>query len=339
MGVVLQDLDEGEWERLRELRLRMLADTPLAYAETLEQARGVDEAEWRFRARRSHEPGSLTRIAVDDGSGRWVGMMASFTHPTEGLFLVSVFVDPAFRGTGATDAMLDAVLAWARRRPGADGIRLHVHEDNARARAYYRRRGFVDTGVRVPYNLDETRDELEMRLTFERPGVELPDVLDAARQIHGVAHRTPILTSRRLDELSGSEIHLKAENFQRVGAFKFRGAYNVVSRLSRAELDRGVLAYSSGNHAQAVALASAMMGARATILMPEDTPAAKVAATRGYGAEVVTYDRYTGDRVALGNALALERGATIVPPYEHHGIMAGQGTVALELFEDAGEFD
>ncbi|NAZ82112.1 pyridoxal-phosphate dependent enzyme [Kineococcus sp. R8] len=170
-------------------------------------------------------------------------------------------------------------------------------------------------------------------------GLALDDVLDAARQLAGVAHRTPVLTSRQLDELTACGVHLKAENLQRIGAFKFRGAYNVVSRLSREQLQRGVATYSSGNHAQAVALAAAMVGTSATILMPEDTPAVKVAATRGYGAEVVTYDRYTGDRVALGGALAAERGLTVVPPYEHHGVMAGQGTAALELLEDVGELD
>ncbi|WP_432564675.1 pyridoxal-phosphate dependent enzyme [Kineococcus sp. SYSU DK003] len=178
-----------------------------------------------------------------------------------------------------------------------------------------------------------------MRVTFEAPGLELPDVLDAARQIHGVAHRTPVLTSRRLDAHAGAGVFLKAENFQRVGAFKFRGAYNVVSRLTQGELGRGVLAYSSGNHAQAVALSASMVGARAVIVMPADTPAAKVEATKGYGAEVVFYDRYTQDRVALGGAMAAERGMTIVPPYEHHGIMAGQGTAALELLEETGAVD
>ncbi|WP_198668754.1 pyridoxal-phosphate dependent enzyme [Homoserinimonas sp. OAct 916] len=161
----------------------------------------------------------------------------------------------------------------------------------------------------------------------------------AARQLHGVAHRTPVLTSRTLDELSGATVYLKAENFQRIGAFKFRGAYNVISRLDADELRHGVAAYSSGNHAQAVALAASMAGTQATILMPEDAPAAKIAATRGYGASVEFYDRYTGDRVALGNRLAAERGLTLVPPYEHAGIMAGQGTAALELIRETGSLD
>lgn len=161
----------------------------------------------------------------------------------------------------------------------------------------------------------------------------------AARQLNGIAHRTPVLTSGTLDRQCRATVHLKAENFQRVGAFKFRGAYNVISRLNPDELGRGVAAYSSGNHAQAVALAASMAGTQATILMPEDAPEAKVAATRGYGAAVEFYDRYTGDRVALGNALAEERGLTLVPPYEHEGIMAGQGTAAVELIHEVGDLD
>lgn len=167
----------------------------------------------------------------------------------------------------------------------------------------------------------------------------LDTVRDAAVQIEGVAHRTPVVTSRLLDERVGKQVFLKAENFQRIGAFKFRGAYNVISRLSDDELRRGVAAYSSGNHAQAVALAASMMGAKATILMPADAPPSKIAATRGYGADVEFYDRYTGDRVALGNAMAAGRGLTIIPPYEHYGIMAGQGTAALELLQKTQELD
>ncbi|MDH2392555.1 threo-3-hydroxy-L-aspartate ammonia-lyase [Streptomyces sp. HNM0663] len=167
--------------------------------------------------------------------------------------------------------------------------------------------------------------------------VTLDDVRDAAAQIKGVAHRTPVLRSRTLDALVGAEVFLKCENFQRVGAFKFRGAYNAASRLSAGQLERGIAAYSSGNHAQAVALAARELGTTAVILMPEDTPRSKVEATAGYGAEVVTYDRYTGDRVALGEALAEERGLTLIPPYEHPHIMAGQGTAALELLEETGD--
>ncbi|WP_219418864.1 pyridoxal-phosphate dependent enzyme [Pseudonocardia nigra] len=165
------------------------------------------------------------------------------------------------------------------------------------------------------------------------------DVRDAATRIAGVAHRTPVLRSRTLDGLVGAEVFLKCENFQRVGAFKFRGAYNAVSRLSDEQLAKGVAAYSSGNHAQAVALAARELGSTAVILMPEDTPQPKLDATAGYGAEIITYDRYTGDRVAIGEALAAERGLTLIPPYEHPHIIAGQGTAALELLEEVGELD
>lgn len=169
--------------------------------------------------------------------------------------------------------------------------------------------------------------------------ISLGDIYDAARQLEGVAHRTPVITSSTLDELCGARVFLKAENFQRIGAFKFRGAYNVISRLSEAELGRGVAAWSSGNHAQAVSLAARMMGSTATIVMPEDAPASKIEATRGYGAEIAFYDRYTGDREAIGREFAERQGMTLVPPYEHDGIMAGQGTAALELLEEVGELD
>lgn len=167
----------------------------------------------------------------------------------------------------------------------------------------------------------------------------IDDIRAAQRRIHGVAHRTPVLTSTTVNDLVGAEVYLKAENFQRVGAFKFRGAYNAVSQLSPDQLRQGVAAYSSGNHAQAVALAARIAGTTALILMPEDTPGSKLAATRGYGAEVVTYDRYTGDRVAIGNKLAAERGLVLIPPYEHPHVIAGQGTVALELLEETGPLD
>ncbi|MGY5138690.1 pyridoxal-phosphate dependent enzyme [Streptomyces nigrescens] len=161
----------------------------------------------------------------------------------------------------------------------------------------------------------------------------------AARRLAGVAHRTPVLRSRTLDALAGAEVHLKCENFQRVGAFKFRGAYNALSRLSPEQLARGVVAYSSGNHAQAVALAARELGSHAVIVMPEDSPQSKTDATAGYGAEIVRYDRYTGDRVALGRQLAEERGLALIPPYEHPHIIAGQGTAALELIEETGPLD
>jgi threonine dehydratase len=158
------------------------------------------------------------------------------------------------------------------------------------------------------------------------------DIRAAARVLDGVAHRTPAITSRTL----GAGVVLKPECLQRVGAFKFRGAYNKI-----ASLERGtpVLAYSSGNHAQAVALAAQLLGSRATILMPTDAPPSKLAATRGYGAEVITFDRYADDREALAEALATERGLALVRPYDDALIMAGQGTAALELIEDAGPLD
>ncbi|MFC6161287.1 pyridoxal-phosphate dependent enzyme [Kribbella jiaozuonensis] len=166
--------------------------------------------------------------------------------------------------------------------------------------------------------------------------LSLTDVRAAAERLKGVAHRTPVLTSRTLNERVGAEVFLKAENFQRIGAFKFRGAFNAISRLTPEQLGAGVAAYSSGNHAQAVALAAQLAGASAVILMPEDAPPTKVAATRGYGAEVVTYDRYTQDRAALAQELATERGRTLIPPYDNYDVMAGQGTVALELLEEVG---
>ncbi|MEU5280945.1 threo-3-hydroxy-L-aspartate ammonia-lyase [Streptomyces asoensis] len=176
-------------------------------------------------------------------------------------------------------------------------------------------------------------------MTTTPPPITLDDVRDAAARLKGVAHRTPVLRSRTLDELVGAEVLLKCENFQRVGAFKFRGAYNAVSRLAPEQLARGVAAYSSGNHAQAVALAARELGTTAVIVMPEDAPRSKRAATEGYGAEIVTYDRYTGDRVAVARELAADRGLALIPPYEHPHVMAGQGTAALELLEEAGELD
>jgi len=176
-------------------------------------------------------------------------------------------------------------------------------------------------------------------MTITPMTITIDDVRDAAARLKGVAHRTPVLRSHTLDGLVGAEVHLKCENFQRMGAFKFRGAYHAVSRLSPEQRAKGVAAYSSGNHAQAIALAAREFGTTAVILMPEDTPASKRAATVGYGAEVVTYDRYTGDRVAIGEALAAERGLALIPPYEHPDVIAGQGTAALELLEEAGELD
>jgi threonine dehydratase len=169
--------------------------------------------------------------------------------------------------------------------------------------------------------------------------ISLDDVHAAARRIEGVAHRTPVLTSRALDEATGATVYLKAENLQRAGAFKFRGAYNTVASLSDEERARGVATVSSGNHAQAVALAARLHGIPAVILMPDDAPAGKLAATEGYGAEIVRFDRYGQDREALLAELVADRGLVPVHPYDDERVMAGQGTVALELLEQAGPLD
>jgi threonine dehydratase len=161
----------------------------------------------------------------------------------------------------------------------------------------------------------------------------------AAARLKGVAHRTPVLTSRTLDTLLDAQVFLKAENLQRMGAFKFRGGYNAVNSLTDAERARGVVAFSSGNHAQAVALAAQLHGCRATIVMPHDAPSLKVAATRGYGAEVVVYDRYKEDRAAIAARLVEEQGANLIPPFDDLRVMAGQGTAALELVQDVGALD
>ena len=171
------------------------------------------------------------------------------------------------------------------------------------------------------------------------PVIELEDVERAAERLRGVAHRTPVLTSRTLDERVGARAHLKAECFQRGGAFKFRGAYNKISSLAEDALQRGVIAYSSGNHAQAVAIAAGLLGTHATIVMPEDAPAAKLDATRGYGGEVVLYDRWTESREEIGARLAEERGLELVRPYDDPLVMAGQGTAALELLEEGPHLD
>jgi threo-3-hydroxy-L-aspartate ammonia-lyase len=171
------------------------------------------------------------------------------------------------------------------------------------------------------------------------PLIELADVQAAAARLDGVARRTPVVTSRTLDGVSGASVFLKAECFQRGGAFKFRGAYNKISQLPEDVRARGVLAFSSGNHAQAVAIAASLLGARATILMPEDAPTAKLDATRGYGAEVVMYDRWTQDREEIGGRLAEERGMELVKPYDDPLVMAGQGTTALELLDEVAGLD
>ena len=172
----------------------------------------------------------------------------------------------------------------------------------------------------------------ELAISFE-------DIRAAQRRLEGVAHRTPVLTSRTADAVCGAHLYFKCENFQRMGAFKFRGAYNAVARLEPARRAAGVVAFSSGNHAQAIALACRLLGSHAVIVMPQDAPRSKVAATGEYGGEVVFYDRYREDREALGRRLAAERGLTLIPPYDHPDIMAGQGTAAAELIETAGPLD
>ncbi len=165
------------------------------------------------------------------------------------------------------------------------------------------------------------------------------DVQAAAERLQGHAHRTPVATSRRLNEELGLELFIKCENLQRMGAFKFRGGFNALSRLDAAQRRAGVVAFSSGNHAQAVALSASLLGIPATIVMPQDAPAAKVAATRGYGGKVVFYDRYTEDREAISQRLCEEQGLTLIPPYDHPDVIAGQGTAAKELIEETGPLD
>ena len=165
------------------------------------------------------------------------------------------------------------------------------------------------------------------------------DVTAAAQRIAGHAHRTPVMTSRTLNEELGAEVFFKCENLQRMGAFKFRGAFNALSRFDARQRRAGVVTFSSGNHAQAIALAARLLGIPATILMPSDAPAAKAAATRGYGGNVVVYDRYAEDREAIGRRLADEQGMTLIPPYDHPDVIAGQGTAALELLDETGPLD
>ena len=165
------------------------------------------------------------------------------------------------------------------------------------------------------------------------------DVRAAAARLAGHAHRTPVLTSRQANEWLGANVFFKCENFQRMGAFKFRGAFNALSRFDAAQRKAGVVAFSSGNHAQAIALSAQLLGIPATIVMPSDAPAAKVAATKGYGGDVVLYDRYTEDREAISRRLSQERGMTLVPPFDHPDVITGQATAADELFDEVGELD
>lgn len=175
--------------------------------------------------------------------------------------------------------------------------------------------------------------------TAAGPAIGFDDVRAAAKRLHGVAHRTPVMRSRTLDALTGAQVYLKVETFQRIGAFKFRGAYNAISALDPETRARGVVTNSSGNHAQAVALSAKLFEIPATIVMPTDAPPAKIAATQEYGAAIVFYDRYKEDRTAIAERVAAELGATLIPPYDHPYVMAGNGTVALELLEEVGELD
>lgn len=165
------------------------------------------------------------------------------------------------------------------------------------------------------------------------------DVEAAAVRLQGQSHRTPVLTSHTVDAALGASVFFKCENFQRMGAFKFRGAFNALSRLTASERSRGVVAFSSGNHAQAIALAARIQNVAATIVMPADAPASKLAATRAYGGRVVTYDRYRENRQEIAEALARETDAPIIPPYDHPDVIAGQGTAAAELLEEVGALD
>ncbi|MEO8613436.1 MAG: threo-3-hydroxy-L-aspartate ammonia-lyase [Chloroflexota bacterium] len=169
--------------------------------------------------------------------------------------------------------------------------------------------------------------------------VTFADIQAAAARLKGIAHHTPVMTSRTLDEQVGAQVYLKCENLQRVGAFKFRGAYNAISQLNDTEKARGVIAFSSGNHAQAVALVGKLLGIKTVIVMPDNAPATKQAATKGYGAEVIIYDPGKADRKQIAESLSAEHGYTLIPPYDHAGVLIGQGTAALELIEEVGALD
>jgi threonine dehydratase len=174
-------------------------------------------------------------------------------------------------------------------------------------------------------------------MTLALPTYE--DVAAAAQRIEGVTHRTPVLRSSTIDARLGAQLFFKCENFQRMGAFKFRGGYNALARFTPEQRRRGAIAFSSGNHAQAIALAAKLLQMPAVIVMPHDAPAAKLAATRGYGAEVIVYDRFQEDREALTQRIAEERGMTLIPPFDHADVIAGQGTAAKELFDEVGPLD
>lgn len=174
---------------------------------------------------------------------------------------------------------------------------------------------------------------------MQRLAISYEDVAQAHGRIACAAHRTPVMTSRTADSLTGASLFFKCENLQRMGAFKFRGGYNALTLFTPEQRSRGVVTFSSGNHAQAIALSAKLLSMQAAIIMPKDAPAAKVAATRGYGAEIVFYDRYTESRDAIGERIAGEKGLTLIPPYDHPHVMAGQGTAAKELIEETGPLD
>jgi threonine dehydratase len=173
----------------------------------------------------------------------------------------------------------------------------------------------------------------------ETAQLQYSDIEQAAARIAGAAHRTPVATSRTADQLAGAQLFFKCENLQRMGAFKFRGAYNAIARFTDEQRRAGVLTYSSGNHAQAIALSASLVGIKSAIIMPHDAPALKVRATKGYGGEVIVYDRYKENREEIGRRLAQERGMTLIPPYDHPDVICGQGTAAKELIEEAGQLD
>lgn len=193
--------------------------------------------------------------------------------------------------------------------------------------------------IPLPKSLAMKSTHIDSAITNSSVSVTFADIKAAAERLKNVAHRTPVFTSKTLDRHLGARAFLKCENLQRMGAFKFRGAYNRLAQLSDSERANGVVAYSSGNHAQGVALAAQILAIQATIVMPADAPKAKIEATRNYGAEVVLYDRNTEDRVAIAKSIADKRGAAVVPPYDHSMIIAGQGTAALELIEEVGALD
>ncbi|HVN13354.1 MAG TPA: threo-3-hydroxy-L-aspartate ammonia-lyase [Kineosporiaceae bacterium] len=222
-----------------------------------------------------------------------------------------------------------AMTAWLREQ-GVVVVRAHVHPGHAASQAVAQAVGLRRTS---------TVQDGEVRWEAGHLAIDIGDVRAAAGRLRGVAHRTPVATSTTLDDRTGGRIFVKCENLQRTGSFKVRGAYNALARFTSGQRSAGVVAYSSGNHGQAVALAARLLGIPAVIVMPSDARPIKMAATRGYGADIVIYDRYTEDREAIGAALAAERGLTLVPPFDHPHVMAGQGTAALELLEQVREID